>query len=238
MITCAAIVVLCCGITGCGGGSKTNNAYAECALSRMDTGKYRLLSTAVGTRIGDDKKPTTDPNGPAVNRTVVHVLAGGPSYVAMIRSTYNGNDPVRKMQAQYVGWGVQLGYPFLNVLDGTTYITGDAPAGQTEHVAAGSESTAFIIEVDHNNEQNDKSKWIHRIYVVEVKDHICVWAQQYLNAPRPAYGTPVKQGQFIECKYNDNKKLWELNDPKPFASDVDRKNAVDETLGLLGAAGL
>jgi len=237
-IICAAII-LCCGIVGivgCGGGATKHDAYAECALSRIDTAKYRLLSTGVGTRLGHDGKPTTDPNGPPVNRTVVQIVAGGPSYVAFIRSTYIANDPVRKMQAQNVGWGTQLGYPFLNLMDGTTYITGDAPAAQTEHVAAGSESTEFIIEVDHNGELTDSTKWIHRVYVIKSNSHVCVWAQEYKNAPRPSYATPVKEGQFVESRYID--KRWQLSDPKPFAGNQDRQAAVNETMALLGAAGL
>jgi len=195
---------------------------------------YRLQATEVGTRLGDDGKPTTDPNGRG-DRMVLHLIAGDAAYYGLVFSTYDANDPIRKMQAQYVSSGTQVVYPFLRSTDGTTYVTGDKPSAQTEHVAAGSESTKFFVEVDHNGELTNSNRWIHRLYVLECKDHVCAWAQESYNAPRPTNATPVKQGEFVEATYQDGR--WKLSAPQAYASVPARLAAVTAALAVLPTVG-
>ncbi|MBC8107420.1 MAG: hypothetical protein H7Z14_12575 [Anaerolineae bacterium] len=227
-------VVLWCGIVGCHNAKV--GTYAECALSGISSVHEQLISTEVGTRIGNDGRPTTGVGPGTTSFTIARLIAGGPAYYALIRSTYDAADPIQKAQAQYVTSGTQSTYPFLNIDDGTSYVVGDKPAAQTEHIAAGSESTAFIIEVDHNGEPTDDKKWIHRVYVLEVKDHVCVWAQQALNAPKPTYGKKVKKDEFVESTFKDNR--WVLSEPKTFVGITPREKAVTDAKAVANSAGL
>lgn len=232
---CGVMLLLGCGVVGCGTGGK---GYAECELASLSAMNSQLLSTEFGTKKGPDGKPVTDPTTTG-KYTVVHLLAGAPAYYGLIRSTYDASDPINKMQAQNVTANTQSSYPFLNLSDGTTYVTGDKPATQTEHIAAGSESTTFIVEVDHNREPTDEKKWVHRIYVLEVTDHthICVWAQESMNYQKPKSGTPVKENEFVESRYKEGR--WVLSSPQLFTdpSNADRQNAVNATKAILSSAG-
>jgi hypothetical protein len=58
-------------------------------------------------------------------------------------------------------------FPFFNLMTGYAYASGIAPAAQTEHVIAGSDSTKFIVEVDPNGMPTNPDAWIHRVYVLE-----------------------------------------------------------------------
>ena len=227
-------VILICALIGVGcHNPKTKTGYDTCELESMSALTYRLQLSEFGTRLGDDGKPTTDPN--PGNRMVVHVLAGESAYHALLFSTFDASDPVNKFQAQYVGGNTQMLYPFLNTTDGSVIVTGEKPAGQTEHVAAGSESTTFIMEVDHNGDLTNKTKWIHRVYVTEAKDHVCVWAQEGYNGPKPAHATKVKQGEFVEATYKDGR--WKLSQPQAFGPIVPRQSFVVAALARLVPAG-
>jgi hypothetical protein len=213
-----ALALLCC-VVGC----TDTRGYEDCTVSAISSLDRQLLSTEFKIARSSDGNE---------KGTILCLAAGGPAYCAFTRSTYGANNP---SQAQNVGGASQIVYPFLNVLDGTSYVTGDAPAAQTEHVVAGSQSTDFIVEVDHNGDASNPRSWIHRVYVLKVNDHMCVWAQQSLNAPKPTKATPVKAGQYVESKFNG--RLWVLSAPADYATDVARKKAVDDTLAAATAVG-
>jgi hypothetical protein len=92
-------------------------------------------------------------------------------------------------------------FPFFLLENGWAYITGSAPAAQTEHVVAGSDSTTFALEIDRNG-QDDPMLFTHRLYVFEASSagvHAVV-LDDYGN--ETGESEDVLAGKYIEISYD------------------------------------
>lgn len=213
-----------------------------CASGKGDTGggrgKYltdaKLTSVEVGTKVGAGGKPaTTQPDQVDLGRTVYHIRTSDgdfntsdPDYSALVRPAVKAGDPNAMKQATSVRCEVQFNYPYLSVYDGQSYVTSDKPAAQTEHVIAGSESTVFILEVDHNG-KDAPTDWIHRVYVIKCTGNVSCWPQEQItingNLPTTRV-TLVGEGYYVESTLTGGS--WKLNAPAKIEDSQARKDTV------------
>ena len=96
-------------------------------------------------------------------------------------------------------------HPFLMLINGWVYISGFAPAAQTEHVIAGSDSTKFIVEI-YRGTATTPDGFIHRIYAVEGT----VDTQALDNGPVGPV-VSVASGRYIEVRYESG--AWAIYGP-------------------------
>jgi hypothetical protein len=102
---------------------------------------------------------------------------------------------------------VTTAFPFFFLTSGYAYISGTAPAAQTEHVIAGSDSTKFIVEVDPMAGSTPDG-YVHRVFVLEGT----VEVQALDNAGnRRGPLVLVEATKYVECR-NDS-GTWEIYGP-------------------------
>ena len=96
-------------------------------------------------------------------------------------------------------------HPFLLLMNGWAYISGFAPAAQTEHVIAGSDSTKFIVEI-YRGTATTPEGFIHRVYAVEGTVET-----QALDSGPVGPIVSVAAGRYIEVRYSAG--AWAIYGP-------------------------
>jgi hypothetical protein len=224
------------GLAGCGskggggGGGGESNWFPGKGKWDLENGVLRYAD--FGTKFGIGGRPVVDAEQLASGRSVAHIATAKldptskvAEYRALMRPAVKVGDPNPKKQALRLRAFVQQLYPFLNVSDGQTYIVGDRPAGQTEHIVAGSESTILFLEVDHNG-FDESEAWIHRVYVLKATEDVYCWARQTWNEQPSVKATEVPENWYAEVLLKDGS--WQIVLVEPIANNPDRQATAND----------
>lgn len=197
-----------------------------------------------GTKFGVGGRPVIEFEQLAANRLAVHVATVKPDpsnkpadYRAYIKPAVNSGDPNSDKQALRLRAFVQLYYPFLNITDGQSYVVGDRPAAQTDHIVAGSESTIFLLQVDHAG-SDVPEMWIHRLYVLKIDpgQSVYCWAQEGMNQAVTQKKQDVPLNNYAEVTLKDGR--WQITKVEPIPASGKLRDFVNDMVAMAGQMGL